>query len=423
MVGVALARFALLEPSRAGDSTTVATARLQDTSAAIDSLSARAEASPDDPVLLRRLGVLHLTRFRESADPAAITSAATALERSEQLAPDAVDTLVALGLLDLVRHDFSSALERGRRAVSLAPDSADPLGVVFDAQVELGRYEDAALTVQRMVDIRPALASLARASYLRQLRGDMPGALQAMEAALAAGSGSADDRAYVQTLLGDLHLAQGQLDRARSAYSRALDARPGNGLADTGLARVEAADGDLDAAEARLAKVVRRLPVPASVALYGDVHALAGRPSEATAQYDLVRSIEQLNAAAGVGVDLELAAFDADHARDPGVTVDADALVARATAARTARPTVFGDDVLAWTLRQVGRPDAALPFARAAVRLGTADAVLWYHLAAVEADLGLRTEARAHLDRAFAMNPHLTPRDLPAATKLRDALR
>ena len=409
VAGVALARFALLQP----DGTTAATGGRSIEAADVSSL--------DDPLLLRRLGVEHLNRFRETADPSLLSRSSAALQKADDLAPDVADTLVARGLLDLALHDFPAALERGQRAASLSPDSADPLGVVFDAQIELGRYDEAVTTAQQMVDLRPSLASLARVSYVRQLHGDTAGALQAMEAAAAAGSASAEDRAYVQTLLGDLHLGTGRLDRARAAYDRALAARRGHGLAGTGLARVDAASGRLPEARTRLAAVVGRLPLPSAVALLGDVEALASRPREAAEQYELVRSIERLNAAAGVAVDLELAAFDADHARDGGV--DRDALVSRAAAARAARPTIYGDDVLAWTLRQVGRPAEALPHARAAVRLGTADALLWYHLAAVEADLGLREEARAHLERALTINPHLTPRDLPDAISLRESLR
>lgn len=115
-------------------------------------------------------------------------------------------------------------------------------------------------------------------------------------------------------------------------------------------------------------------------------------------------------------VDLELARFEADHARDPGA--DAEAAVCLARAALAQRPTVFAEDTLGWVLRQAGRPAEALPHARAAVRLGTADALLWYHLAAIEADLGALDDARAHLGRALSTNPYLTVRDLPAAREL-----
>jgi hypothetical protein len=122
-----------------------------------------------------------------------------------------------------------------------------------------------------------------------------------------------------------------------------------------------------------------------------------------------------------VAVDLELARFEADHAGYPDG--DPARAVALARAAHSQRPTIFAEDTLGWALRQSGRARQALPHAQAAVRMGTRDALLWYHLAAVEDDLGLSGPDRQHLAKALAINPHLLNgyqsfRDLPAATDL-----
>ena len=413
-MGVALGRFALAgggvapgtAPARAAGTTVELVADLQ----------ARLGGSPDDPVLLTRLGEAYLVRARETADPTYFSRAAQALERSQSVAPDRPATLTGLGLLALSRHDFPAALDLGQRAHQLDPASPQPLGVVVDAYVELGRYDDAVAAAQEMLDRRPSLASLARASYLRELRGDVQGAITAMtQAAIAGASTSPGDVAYVETLLGDLHLGAGRLPEAEGAYRRALGRGESPG-AEVGLARVAAARDDLAGATELLQEVTARLPQPAWLALLGDVQAAAGRPGEAAATYDLVRQVEALNREAGVAVDLELARFEADHARGPGT--DAEAAVDLARAARSARPTVFADDTLGWALRQAGRPAEALPYAQAAVRLGTADALLWYHLAVIEADLGRVDDARAHLSGALSINPHLTVRDLPPARAL-----
>jgi len=390
------------------------------TEATVAALQGKLRTTPDNPDLLTKLGVSYITRARETADPSYFTKAAQALERSQSLGPDRPLTLTGLGLLALSRHDFSAALDLGRRGHTINPDSADPLGVIVDAQVELGRYDEAADTAQQMLDRRPSIASLSRASYLRELNGDVPGAITAMTQAVVAGAGAASDIAYVQTLLGDLHLGAGELARAEGAYRSALDRQADYGAADYGLARVAAAGGDLDGAAKQLDDLVARLPQPAYVALAGDVAAAQGRAADAAAQYELVRQIEALNRANGVSVDFELARFEADHARDPGA--DPEAVVALARTGLAQRPTVFAEDSLGWALRQAGRPEEALPHARAAVRLGTADALLWYHLAVVEADLGQTGAARTDLARALSINRHLTVRDLPAATALASRL-
>ena len=407
-MGVALGRFA-----RAGGHVAPVPAPARTAAAGgavVADFQARLGTSPDDPVLLTRLGEAYLLQARETADPTYYNRAAQALERSQALAPDRAATLTGMGLLALSRHDFPAALELGRRAHQLDPASAQPLGVVVDAQVELGRYDEAADALQQMLDRRPSLASLSRASYLRELRGDVPGAVTAMTQAAIAGAGSAPaDLAYVETLLGDLHLGAGRLADAETAYRRALG-RVGAPSAEVGLARVAAARGNLAGAAVALEAVTARLPQPAWLALLGDVQAALGRSADAAASYDLVRQVEALNREAGVAVDLELARFEADHAGEAAVPM--------ARAAREARPTVFADDTLGWALRQAGRPAEALPYAQAAVRLGTADALFWYHLAAIEADLGRLDDARTHLAQALAANPYLTVRDRPDALAL-----
>ena len=207
---------------------------------------------------------------------------------------------------------------------------------------------------QRMVDLRPDLASLARVSYLCELHGDAGGAAEAMRQAVDAGAGAPTDLAEVRTLLGDLHLGAGRLDDAEAAYRQAVAGVPGYAAAEVGLARVTAARGRLDAAAERLDAAAERLPLPGTVALLGDVRAALGRHAEAAGQYRLVRAIEALNRVNGVTVDLELARFEADHA--DGAGGDPARAVAMARKARTARPTVYADDTLAWALRQAGRP-------------------------------------------------------------------
>jgi tetratricopeptide (TPR) repeat protein len=420
LAGLLVGRF-LVAGDGGGGTRTAPPATGGDTAAVVARLQADLRRRPDEPRLLTRLGVAYVARARETADPTFYEKASRVLARAARLAPRDPDTMVARGLLDLGRHDFRSALAWGTTAARANPDLPDALGVIFDAQVELGRYQAAVVTAQAMVDRKPAQGSLARVSYARELLGDPAGAVAAMVQAAAASGGSASDQAYVQTLIGNLHLGAGRLAPAEAAYRRALDGARGYGLAEVGLARVAAARGDLAGAARLLEPAATRLPLPATVALLGDVRAALGGTAAAATQYRLVRVIERLNRANGVAVDLELARFEADHARDPGAS--AGRAVAMARRALAERPTIYAQDTLGWALRQAGRPREALPHARAAVRFGTRDALLWYHLAAAEADLGMTAAARRHLAEAFAISPYLTVRDQPAALALAGRLR
>ena len=74
------------------------------------------------------------------------------------------------------------------------------LGIMGDAQTELGRYDQALATVQRMVDLRPDLASYSRVSYQRELHGDLPGAGDRGHPPGPAGWGTGRVRRRVQRL-------------------------------------------------------------------------------------------------------------------------------------------------------------------------------------------------------------------------------
>jgi len=58
------------------------------------------------------------------------------------------------------------------------------VGVITDAQIELGRYSESVETLQSMVDLHPDMSSYSRVSYLRELHGDISGAIDMMQRAV-----------------------------------------------------------------------------------------------------------------------------------------------------------------------------------------------------------------------------------------------
>ena len=423
LMAALLGRFAFAGNSQPPDSAPAAPIVGNGAAAAVNKAQALLQQHPDDPRALTALGLAYLSRAKETADPSYYTLADRVLKRSSGIVPDDLPTMVGLGLLDLSRHEFRSALALGLRTTAKYPDSAEALGVVVDAQVELGRYPAAVASAQAMVDRKPNIASLSRISYLRELYGDPAGAISALTEARTAGSGSASDIAYISVLLADLLRGQGRLGEANAAYNAALNSVPAYTPAKVGLARLDAARGNMAAAARRLQVAVTTLPLPETVAFYGDVLAALHRPAEAAQQYALVHAIEALQRANGVVVDLESARFEADHARDPGANPATAVRLARLALAN--RPTIYGHDALGWALRQARSPAAALPEANAALVLGTRDALLYYHRAAIEADLGMRAAAGRDLRTAFSISPALMSesalasiRDLPIARSL-----
>jgi tetratricopeptide (TPR) repeat protein len=304
---------------------------------------------------------------RETYDPTLYAKASALLDRADELAPRDADVAIASGSLALSRHDFAAALRWGLVAQAAAPARPATYAVLTDAYVELGRYEDAVAAAQRMVDLRPDIASFSRASYLRELHGDLDGAIDAMRRAIDAGAPRAEGTAWCEVQLGNLYLAKGDLVSAERAYENALQRVDGYVFALAGQAKVLAARGDLSGAAALDEQASQRLPVPDFVIAQADLHARLGDTARAAQDAELVSAMEQLFKANGVRTDVDLALFDADHdLRLP------DALAA-ARAEYAIRPSVTVAMTLAWTEYKTGDLAAASAHAAEALRLGWRD--------------------------------------------------
>jgi tetratricopeptide (TPR) repeat protein len=406
----AIVSRAAQSPDPPSTSQTVATP--VDAQSTIQRLQARLKSKPGDANAYAQLGLAMLQRVRENADPALYTQAGVAFDRALSLDPGLLDALVGQGSLALSRHQFDRALDWGERALAINPFRAQIYGLIGDAQIELGRYDQAVRTVQKMVDTRPDIASYSRVSYLRELYGDVDGAIDAMRRAVNAGGPGAEATLWAQTYLGHLHFNSGDLDAAEAIYGATLAQQPAYPFALAGLAHIHAAYGRYDDAIALYQGLVDRLPLPEFAIALGELYDATGRPSHAVAQYDLVRAIQRLNAGADMNTDLEMALFEADHG-DP-----VRALVL-ARSAYDRRPSIYGADALAWALHRNGRHDEAWGYAQEALRLGSRDAMLQFHAGMIAAEFNPAV-ARRHLRDALEINPHFSVLHAPEA---RDRLR
>jgi tetratricopeptide (TPR) repeat protein len=385
------------------------------TEARIAALQRAAREAPRSAPAATALAHAYLQRARETGDPSWYAKAGGLVDRARSVAPRDPAVLTSAGTLALARHDFRGALRDGEAARRAAPDSTLPSGVLVDANVELGRYAAAASELQRMVDAKPTLAAYARVSYLRELVGDLPGAARAMRLAVAAGSGSAENVAFVATLLGDLELRRARPAAAARAYREALAVFPGHAPAEAGLARVDAAAGRLAPAIARMERVVARLPLPEHVVALGELQLAAGRGADARRTLALVAAQERLLAAAGVDTDVDLALFEAEHG-------DARRAVRLARAGWRDAPSVRSADALAAALTAAGRGREALPWARRALRLGWREPAVLEHAARAAHAAGRDDLARRWVRGALRGRDALSPWRAARAERLERAL-
>ncbi len=375
-------------------------------------LAQRLEKQPDNASGWAALGLGEVQRARLTADPSAYRRAQVAFDRSLQVQPEAnAEALTGQATLASARHEFAEALRLADAALAINDYSPTTYGVKTDALVELGRYDQALVAVQRMLDLRPAVDSLSRAAYVAELRGDTVRAhdLLTQAADLASVPG---DAAFAHYQLGELAWNAGDLTTARAQYDTALSSDSSYVPAQAGRAKVLAASGQLPAALADYQDAVQRLPAPQYLLELGALLEADGQKDAARQQYDVVRATQKLFAAAGADVDLELALFEADHG-DPAV-----ALRYAASAYRDRPDAVLVQDAYAWALHRAGRSAEALPVARRASGVGLRLPVLSYHLGTIAAAAADPATARRSLTEALHLNPHFDPLQAPEARRL-----
>ncbi len=387
-----------------------------DVAANIASLQTRLKTVPQDWSAWASLGGLYTTQARLTADPSYYGKADGAFAKSLEIQPqENTAALTGQATLASSRHDFAAALALTEKVEQLNAYNAPNLGVKVDALVELGRYPEAFATLQRMVDLKPGVASLARVSYSYELRGDTAGAKNALDRTLEVAVSPAD-KAFALQYLGELAFNSGDLDTAERQFTEGLRQVPDYMPLLAGRARVEAARGQAEQAIKDWRTVTTRLPQPTYLIEYADLLTSLGRGQEAASQYALVDATAALFRAQGANVDLELSLFDADRGRP------AEALSA-AKVQIDLRQSTAVEDAYAWALHASGRDAEALVHAKAADHLGMKNALFAYHRGVIEQSLGNKGEAMTWLQRSLEINPYFSPLLAPKAKAALTALQ
>jgi tetratricopeptide (TPR) repeat protein len=168
--------------------------------------------------------------------------------------------LVNKGSVLLSQHQFEDARSAALEAIKLNVHSADIYGVLVDAAVELGDYKKAVEYADQMVSIRPDLRSYSRISYLREIHGDVDGAIEAMKLAVSAGYPGTEQTEWSRLQLGKLYERYGHPDSARMQYQLCLAHRPQYPFAIGALAGLYAAQEDYQKADSLNAIAMQLIP-------------------------------------------------------------------------------------------------------------------------------------------------------------------
>jgi tetratricopeptide (TPR) repeat protein len=367
----ALAALLAAAPSAAGanpNAATPAERRILAARKQIDLQPSRAQPYTDLALALAR-------RARETGDPDYYVEAARALQRALALEPDGIEARKAEVWVLLGQHRFAEALPKARALLARMPDDPMAYGLLADALVELGHYSEAEEAVQWMLDLRPGtVAALTRAAYLRELFGDLEGAIELMDAAFQRTPPTeAEDRAWILTQLAHLQRESGRTALAEETAQLALTLFPRYHYALGELAAIRGVQGRHEDAVALVRQRYEAAQHPEHLFALAEALARAGRHAEAAAAF---RDFERTARAESAEVDnanRELILYLVDRAGRPDEALE----VALREIGR--RRDIFTLDAYAWALSAAGRHREAKAAMDEALAVGTVDSRIRGH--------------------------------------------
>ncbi len=373
----------------------------------------RVKATPGDYLSLVQLALVEAEQARLTVDLDGYERALSEIDRSLAILSAYPPTIRARGSIRFALHDFAGALADAELVLKASPSDSTALALRGDAQLELGRPDEAAAAYERLAATAPGPWLDVRRARLASATGDRALAVSLARKALA-GAVSSDpaESGFYAYALGEYARLAGDPLASRSGYEAALAARPTDVAALVGLARIDAFEGRPAEAIARLQEAAAIVPQPETLALLGDLEAAQGEAAGAVSTFKTVRFIGRLGSLQGIVYDRQLLRFELDH------DGSSDAVLAAARASLAARPDSTGHDLVAWALYRLGRYDEAAAEIAAARSHGADDARLRFHEGAIAVALGDPTSGQALLGAAIHDGPALDPIERAEALRL-----
>ncbi len=331
---------------------------------------------------------------------------------NDVLAKDAsnFDALTLKSLIYLSQHHFTDGLALAQKAHALNPYNAFVYGLITDGNVETGAYDSAVATAQRMVDIRPDIRSYSRVSYLREIYGDYPGAIEAMQMAVDAGAAGEESTEWARIQLGHLYENTGDLANAEMQYSIALEKRADYPYAIAGLARIATAKKDYNKAIALYTHADSLIDDMNIKEALADVYSLSGNKQKADDEMKTV--IGGLSATAESGNKDENIGHYADKELAYAYikTENYDKALEHALLEYNRRPNnIDANEAVAWAYYCKGDYAKASGYIKTAMQTGSKNPTLLCHAGLIYNKTGDRAAAKTALAAALMSSPNIDP--------------
>src|SRR6202167_5696388 len=218
-----------------------------------------------------------MQKARETMDLSYYGRAEASYRKSLALNPNYANALVGIAWVLSGRDEFEQNIEWANKALKVEPDRADAYGLLGDAATETGNYDSAFEHYQKMLDLKPDIASYSRSAHLLFITGGFKKATLLMSKAIGAGGAYPENKAWCIAQMALLDFAQGAYLPAEQLLTAALKETPDNYHLLAAMGRVKAGLRDFPAAIEYYKRAQNIVPQHDVVVALGDLYAIAGR--------------------------------------------------------------------------------------------------------------------------------------------------
>ncbi|HEU4860063.1 MAG TPA: tetratricopeptide repeat protein [Chitinophagaceae bacterium] len=331
---------------------------------------------------------------------AALKCITTILEKD----PKNFEALTFKSTILLSQHRFADGLIVAAQAQQLYPYNAYVYGLLVDGYVESGKYREAIEAADKMISIRPDSRSYSRIAYLREIHGDIPGAIEAMNMAVDAGAAGEENTEWCRVQLGKLFEKIGNIDEAKMHYTIAVNNRQNYPYALAGLARIATEEKDYTKALGLYQQADSLIPDHLFKEGIADVYNLTGQSERAKEVVkEILNDMKNFSAAGedkvGQNEDHEMA-----HAY-MGVN-DYEKALEFALLEHNRRPAnIEVNETVAMVYYGKAEYTMALPYIETALKTNCKNPELLGHAGLIYAKSGNKAKARMFLNSALKNNP------------------
>jgi tetratricopeptide (TPR) repeat protein len=344
---------------------------------------------------LEHLGWLFVSKARASFDPGFYKLAEQTALCLNDHNPHCPEALLLRGhVLDNL-HRFKEAEPIARELVARRGLSFD-YGLLGDVLMEMGRLDEAVEAYQKMMDMKPDLHAYVRAAHMRWLKGDLTGAIEAMQMAVqATDPRDAETAAWVYSRMAQYQLQDGDIAKGLQFCDVAVKFQKDYAPALLARGRLLLADDQTEQAIEPLKQAAALNPLPEyQWALIEALHA-TGQTNQALET--------QFKEHAAATDPRTYSLYLATEQQDPATAVRL------AQEELNVRNDVFTQDAMAWALTSAGNYDEAGSHMDQALSQGTQDARLFYHAGIIAENLGNADTALHLFIQAEALDQMLLP--------------